>query len=57
MKKNIKRRKLQIRSETLNVLRVLQPDDLREANVVGASEPNCCPGAGSSCPTTNSQTH
>jgi hypothetical protein len=51
MKKIISRRKLQLRSETLNVLRVLSANDLRDTQVNGASEPNCGP---TGCPATNS---
>lgn len=42
MKKTSRSRKLAIRSETITVLRVLSLAELRAANVVGGSEPNCC---------------
>jgi hypothetical protein len=53
VKKAIKRRKLRLQSETLKVVRVLLPGDLRDAKVAGASDPNCPP---TGCPNTNSQT-
>ena len=48
MKKNFKRRKLQLLGETINVLKVLSPNELLDAKVAGGSNPNCDP---TGCPT------
>lgn len=48
MKKTIKKRKLPVNSEIVRVLRPLSLAELRDARVVGGSEPNC--GGCSSCP-------
>jgi hypothetical protein len=55
MKKHIKRRRLLLNIETLQVFRVLSPNDLHENQVIGASEPNCPPTGGPTGPA--SQTH
>jgi hypothetical protein len=54
MKRNTRKLRLELRTETVKKLRPLPLSELRDAKVVGASGDNCPP---TSCPSTHSQTH